>query len=207
MLVLAFIRGLWTSTTPTSRTSANNIYPNKYLLFIHFACGILNKIFFYMVPCWSEPSRTPSKTKTTPTSKLNEKWIYNEYSFVIQNWTISQYELSITCWGPKGWGCRGWWECSRTLCQPREHIKTDSHSKVERNLQIKKLHIGCTTHNIELNTAVKKKNRVESWNSQGMFLGMVDDDCKRINWSLGQNGGAAGPKTCKNYPVVNKILL
>ena len=50
-------------------------------------------------------------------------------------------------------------------------------------------------------SAIKKQIRVESWNSQGMFLGMEDDDCKRKNWTLGQNGGAApGPKTCKNYP-------
>ena len=57
-----------------------------------------------------------------------------------------------------------------------------------------------TTQNIEPKTAIKKKIRVESWNSQGMFLGMVDDDCKRKKWSLGQNGGAAGPETCKKRP-------
>ena len=53
---------------------------------------------------------------------------------------------------------------------------------------------------MEPKTAIKKKIRVESWNSQGMFLGMVDDDCKRKKISLGQNGGAAGPETCKKRP-------
>ena len=57
-----------------------------------------------------------------------------------------------------------------------------------------------TTRNMEPKTAIKKKIRVESWNSQGMFLGMVDDDCKRKKISLGQNGGAAGPETCKKCP-------
>ena len=36
----------WTSTTPTSRTSASNRYLNKYQLFIHLACAILNKKLF-----------------------------------------------------------------------------------------------------------------------------------------------------------------
>ena len=57
-----------------------------------------------------------------------------------------------------------------------------------------------TTQNMEPKTAIEKKIRVESWDSQGMFLVMVDDDCKRKKFSLGQNGGAAGPETCKKGP-------
>ena len=48
----------------------------------------------------------------------------------------------------------------------------------------------------EPKTAINKI-RVESGNSQGMLLGMVGDDSKRKNWSLGQN-------SCK-YSILNDL--
>ena len=56
--------------------------------------------------------------------------------------------------------------------------------------------------------AIKKKIRVESLNSQGMFLGMVVDDIKIKKCSLGQTGGAAGPENFKqNLRIYSSIFL
>ena len=106
----------------------------------HFHVQFWERIRFYMVPWLSESSRTLSSTSTIPAFRTSVKGSQQHETiwkqFHIQKCTCIMdkklifLELSITCWGPWCWGCRGSWGCPGKLRSTWDHIWIVSCSKL-----------------------------------------------------------------------------
>ena len=100
---------------------------NKYYLYtnISFASDIHEQF-------WKEKKKVEVVEVEEWPRTLWQPWDYNKTDSLpkLPQGTIFAF-ISISCWGPWGWGCIGSWGCPRSVRPTWDHIKSDSYSKMQ----------------------------------------------------------------------------